>query len=157
MRQSDISHHAGHRKRTKRRYIEACGNGFNNHELMELLLFCGIRRKNTNEIAHSLIERFGSVSGVAEASMEELMLVDGIGEDCAILINLVLSLAKSYAEEQHKLIKRITDKNDLVEYGNMLTFGVNKQEQMRAMSGTAEKTQNTHKTNIKNSKMPINN
>ena len=70
--------HRGHRRRLKRRYIRENGEGFSDHELLELLLFYYIPRHNTNEIAHLLNERFGSISGIASADVNELKLVDGV-------------------------------------------------------------------------------
>ena len=53
--------HDGHRERLRKKFKE--GN-IEDHELLELLLFFSIPRVNTNEIAHRLIEKFGSVNGV---------------------------------------------------------------------------------------------
>ena len=62
--------HTGHRQRIKKRYFDNRGEGFNDHELLELLLFYAIPRKNTNEIAHELMERFGSISAISSASVD---------------------------------------------------------------------------------------
>lgn len=91
--------HGGHRKRLKYRYLQSKEESFSDHELLELLLFYSIPRANTNEIAHSLIERFGSISNMVEAEVDELKLVHGIGNNSAILLKLMLSLAKRYADE----------------------------------------------------------
>lgn len=56
---------------------------FQDHELLEVLLFNAIPRGNTNPIAHALIKSFGSLAGVFKASIKELMLVQGIGEKTA--------------------------------------------------------------------------
>ena len=127
MTKTRTNQHLGHRKRLKRRYTNSNSNGFSDHELLKLLLFYGIPRKNTNEIAHSLIESFGSINGVAEASIDELKLIDGIGDDCAILINLVMSLAKRYSEKHYKESKRLGSIGDLVAYAEKHTFGAVKE------------------------------
>lgn len=127
MSNMEKNQHAGHRKRLKRRYIDSNGNGFSDHELLELLLFYGIPRKNTNEIAHSLIEHFGSVNSVAEASLDELKLVDGIGDDCAILLDLVMLFAKKYSETHYKESKRLNTIGDLAAYAQNHTFGAVKE------------------------------
>ena len=119
--------HKEHRKRIRNRYLKARGEGFAEHELLELLLFYSIPRSNTNGIAHALIERFGSINGVAEASMEELKLVDGIGDNSAVLINLIMTSAKKYAERENKENKRIECVEDIVSYGYNHTFGAVKE------------------------------
>jgi len=55
--------HKGHRKRIKQKFIDSGFSGFNNHEILELLLFYSRPRVDTNEIAHRLINNFGSFSG----------------------------------------------------------------------------------------------
>ncbi|MBQ2816026.1 MAG: DNA repair protein RadC [Clostridia bacterium] len=70
------------------------------HNVLELLLFFGIPYKDTNDLAHELLNRFGSLSGVLEASREELMSVKGIGENAATLLNLIPSLSRKYLEDK---------------------------------------------------------
>ena len=66
--ESTDSLHKGHRRRLKQRFLISEGEGFNEHELLELLLFYAVPRRNTNDTAHRLIERFGSVNKMTEAS-----------------------------------------------------------------------------------------
>lgn len=81
--------HEGHRQRLRRRLrAEGC-DSFEDHQLLEALLFYSIPRCDTNETAHRLIERFGSIGAVFAASADELMLVEGIGQSSADLIRLV--------------------------------------------------------------------
>jgi DNA repair protein RadC len=127
MNKHNINPHADHRKRIRERYLESLGEGFADHELLELLLFYAIPRSNTNGMGHALIERFGSINGVAEASIDELKLIDGIGDNSAILINLTMSIAKSYAENYHKERVKIRNIEDLVSYANNHTFGAVKE------------------------------
>ncbi len=115
--------HSGHRKRIKKRYREEGGEGFNDHELLELLLFYSIPRKNTNEVAHELYERFGSISRIASADMNELKLVDGVGDNTTVLLNLVMSFAKRIASEGKVESKRLDTLKKLVEYANSFVFG----------------------------------
>lgn len=86
----------GHRKRLKKRFINCGLEDFEEHNVLELLLFYSIPRKDTNPIAHRLIDRFGSLSGVLEAKPEQLVQVDGITENSAVLIKLIPELIKSY-------------------------------------------------------------
>lgn len=86
----------GHRKRLKKRFINCGLEDFEEHNVLELLLFYSIPRKDTNPIAHRLIDRFGSLSGVLEAKPEQLVQVNGITENSAVLIKLIPELIKSY-------------------------------------------------------------
>ena len=104
--------HAGHRKRLKTRFLENGLEKFEPHNILELLLFYSIPRKDTNDIAHELIERFGSLSAVFDASVNELTKVDYITENSAALIKLIHALSKAYLVDKtsHK------DKLSGVEY-----------------------------------------
>ena len=115
--------HKEHRKRHKKRFLDTNGEGFANHELMEVLLFYAIPRRNTNETAHALEERFGTVDKILEASVDELKHVDGIGNNSATLIKLVHVLAKKYADEKSKEPKRIDTLEKAVDYGRNRTYG----------------------------------
>ena len=63
---------------------------------MELLLFYAIPQKDTNPIAHALLERFGSLSQVLDAEVEELKKVPGISDHAATLLRLATELARFY-------------------------------------------------------------
>ena len=78
-----MSEHQGHRKRLRERANRTGLDGFQPHEVLEMLLSETIPRRDVNPLAHALIERFGSFSAVLDASKEELMQVDGIGEQTA--------------------------------------------------------------------------
>ncbi len=88
--------HKGHRAKVKNRYFASGFNGMPDHNILELLLFFGIPYKDTNEIAHALIDRFGSFSGVLEAKPSELVKIKGMTENAACLISMVLPLYKRY-------------------------------------------------------------
>lgn len=96
--------HAGHRARLKERFCKGEMDAFAPHEALELLLTYAIPRRDTNALAHALIERFGSLHAVLEAPVEELTAVDGIGEHAALLMRLMLPLMRLY--DQDKQVKR---------------------------------------------------
>lgn len=84
--------HEGHRQRMRERFL---GDGLENfapHEALELLLHYAIPQRDTNPIAHALMDRYGSLSGVLAASVEDLQKVKGVGEYAAVLISLVPKL-----------------------------------------------------------------
>lgn len=95
--------HKGHRGRLKKKFIKYGADSLETHELLELLLYYGIPRKDTNELAHTLIKIFGSLPQVFDAPMSNLLKVTGVGESTAILIRLVSKLSRVYAEKNYKL------------------------------------------------------
>ena len=92
--------HKDHRQRVRSRYLSEGIGSMADHNIMELLLFFGIPYKDTNGIAHELVERFGDLNGVLDAPVEELMRVDGIGENAAALIHLTRDIAFKYNENK---------------------------------------------------------
>lgn len=115
--------HREHRKRHKRRFLDTFGEGFADHELIELLLFYAIPRRNTNDIAHEICERFGSIEKLAEASVDELKQIRGIGDESAALIKLIMVIAQRYTEEKNKAPQCISTLLEAVDYGRNRIFG----------------------------------
>ncbi len=68
------------------------------HNILELLLFYSIPRKDTNEIAHRLISEFGSLTRVFDATYEQLLEVEGVGESSALLLSMIPRICGSYIE-----------------------------------------------------------
>ena len=90
--------HKGHRQRLRDRASAEGFDEFNPHQIFELLLFYAIPRQDTSELAHRLIDRFGSVQGVFRASKEELVAVEGIGKRTAEWLTRVGELVNAYSE-----------------------------------------------------------
>ncbi|MCI9609896.1 MAG: DNA repair protein RadC [Oscillibacter sp.] len=86
--------HDGHRDRMRRRFLANGLNGFADHEVLELLLYYAIPRGDVNPLAHALMDRFGSLSGVLAAPAELLAQVEGVGERTAMLLRLVPQIAQ---------------------------------------------------------------
>lgn len=86
------SEHDGHRERMRNKYFRLGLDAFEPHEALEMLLFFSRRQGNTNPLAHKLIDHFGSVAAVLSASPEELIQVDGVGENTAMLISMILPM-----------------------------------------------------------------
>lgn len=91
-----MSIHDGHRKRVLDRFRTEGLDHFTQVQVLELLLFYAVPRRDTNELAHKLIDRFGSVSRVMDASVTELMTVPGIGEYAATFLNIVKAAGRYY-------------------------------------------------------------
>lgn len=94
--------HGGHRARMKQRYRTQGLDGFDDHNVLELLLYYAIPRQDVNPIAHRLMERFGSLRAVFDASPEELQQVPGVGENAATLIKLMTDVNRRYLIDRGK-------------------------------------------------------
>lgn len=88
--------HDGHRARMRERFRENGFKGFEPHQIIELLLFYSCPRKDTNELAHILINKFGSIAGVMDASYEDLEAVSGISENTASLFKIIAGFLPVY-------------------------------------------------------------
>ncbi len=97
--------HDGHRDRLRDRFVKNGADSIETHEMLEMLLFYSIPRRDTNPIAHNLINRFGSFAGVLEAREEQLMMVNGMTKNAAILIKMILPLYNKYQKEKAESIK----------------------------------------------------
>lgn len=90
--------HASHRERLKARFVRESLDHFEDHNVLELLLFYAIPQKDTNPLAHRLMERYGTLAAVFDAPLEDLVEVEGVGEHTALLIKLIPALARRYCE-----------------------------------------------------------
>ena len=88
--------HAGHRQRVKARYLSEGLDAFEDHQVLELLLFYAVPRKDTNELAHRMIKEFGSLAGLFEADPKDIARRCGVSENTAILVSLIPSLSRRY-------------------------------------------------------------
>lgn len=86
----------GHRQRLRRRFRKEGLDHFDEVNVLELLLFYGKPRVDTKLLARELLNRFGSLSKVLEATPAELETVDGVGENTATLLSLVTQLGRYY-------------------------------------------------------------
>lgn len=108
--------HKGHREKVKKRYYETGLNSMPDHNILELLLFFGIPQKDTNPIAHELISKFGSFSGVLEASKADLQSVKGMTENAACLLTLMLPVYKRYVNDLHKKKRKFESAKEMADY-----------------------------------------
>ena len=107
--------HEGHRERMKKEFL---ANGLDNlpeHKMLEMLLFYCVPRRDTNELAHQLIEKYKSLAGVLDAPAEELVKFSGITENGVVLLKLIIPLARAYGlgrETKDPVFKSVEDIGD---------------------------------------------
>ena len=95
--------HEGHRKRKKEYALKNGFESFENHELLEMLLYYSIPRIDTNPIAHNLLDYFsGNFSEVLDAGIGELRQIEGIGDSSAFLLNLLPEIFRRYELSKSK-------------------------------------------------------
>lgn len=112
---SEKNLHAGHRQRMMKKYREHGIECFEEHEILEMLLFLVFSRCNTNNISHMLIERFGSINGVFSADRSELIDVDNIGETAATYLTFLGDFFRWLPAHGAKIIQLNTPKK-IIEY-----------------------------------------
>ena len=108
--------HENHRERMKHRFLAEGLDHFEPHNILELLLFYAIPQKDTNEIAHSLMERFGSLAEVFDASYDYLVTVPGIKEHSATLIKMIPELSRRYVIEKNRVTTSLSSMEKIGRY-----------------------------------------
>lgn len=106
--------HSGHRERMRKKLLQDTNDLLEPHELLEILLFYCIPRRNTNEIAHFLLKKFGSVSRIFEAPPKELEKVSNVGKKSICLFSALGELKRRIEKEKQKL-KSISISKDFKE------------------------------------------
>lgn len=93
--------HAGHRVRAIEGFIKNA-DGLADHQVLEILLFFAIPRKDTNPLAHRLLKIFGSLQGVFSATPEQLLAVEGVGKKIASYIFATAEVLKRIEVKKQK-------------------------------------------------------
>lgn len=107
---------AGHRGRLRKRFLEAGPGALADYEMLELLLFQAIPRRDTKPLAKALIDRFGTYRGVLRANVADLLAVKGMGEPGAVLFKAVADAAERLAREE------VMQKHILSSWDNLLDY-----------------------------------
>lgn len=109
--------HDGHRDRLRDEFLNLGENqSMHDHKLLEMLLFYAIPRKDTNPIAHELLNTFGSFSGVFDADVDALASVKGMTKNAAVLIKTVLPVARMYIESKSNITNCVKTFDDIGKY-----------------------------------------
>lgn len=119
--------HDGHRSRMRQRFAQTALEGFADHEVLELLLFYAIPRRDVNPLAHRLLDTFGSLSNVFEAPPEQLKQVPGMGESAASLISMVVPLFRRYNASLASVRAHFANRRDCARYCLSLLAGKQKE------------------------------
>lgn len=90
--------HKGHRQRLKNKFLKSGLDSFNEHEIIELLLYFSIPQGDLNPTAHELISTFGSIKGIFEANFSDLIKVPKVGDHTATLLTLIPAITAKYMQ-----------------------------------------------------------
>jgi DNA repair protein RadC len=128
----DEASHAGHRQRLKQRFVDGGPEALPDYELLELLLFSAIPRRDTKPMAKRLLQRFGSFAEVINAPPERLKEVQGVGD--AAVTQLKLVRASALRLMQKGILQRpvLTSWNAVLDYCRA-AMGYEAREQFRIL------------------------
>lgn len=107
--------HEGHRARVREK-VYRHGESLGDHELLEALLFYSLPRKNTNTIAHELLDSFGGFERLFEASPAAIERISGVGEKTVDLIYLVGEMTRRIREREGRGVKRLKSSAQVREF-----------------------------------------
>lgn len=93
-------HYIGHRQRLKNRFLKGGADALADYELLEMLLFMAVPRRDVKPIAKALLEKFGSFAEVISAEPARLKEVEGVGESAITAFKLVQESALKLSREQ---------------------------------------------------------
>ena len=103
--------HEGHRDRVKQRFLSVGLDNMSDNEILEMLLFYAIPRRDTNDLAKNLIDKFGTLSDVLAAPIDELQK-NGLGTASSAYIKMLFSLCEKYHHIQNKKdVLSVTENN----------------------------------------------
>lgn len=99
--------HEGHRERMKEKFLSDGADAFLPHELLEIMLYYCVPRRDTNPLAHKLINTFGSFSSVFDAP-PELLIEAGLSKNAAVLIHLIPHISRIYLQDRNNDDRKIS-------------------------------------------------
>lgn len=113
---ADEPHYTGHRDRLRNRFLEAGDSAVSDYELLELVLFRSIPRRDVKPIAKALIAKFGSFAEVLGAKLARLMEVDGVGESVAADLKVIEAAGRRLARGAISKRPVLGSWKDVIEY-----------------------------------------
>ncbi len=120
--------HQGHRARMREVMRNVGLENMQEHQVLEYLLSFVVAQRDTNPTAHKLIERFGSFGEVLEASRNDLMQVDGVGDVVATFLSTFRDFYHYYNSHRKKLVYCINTTPDAVFFMRKILAGKSVEE-----------------------------
>lgn len=107
--------HKGHRERLRKKFIDEGLDAFNDHQVLEYILFYAIPYRDTNPLAHKLLEEYGSLSAVFDAK-PQILKAAGYSDNVIGLIKLIPEISRRYHMDKTQNRSKIVEQNQLCEY-----------------------------------------
>ncbi len=107
--------HKGHRARMRKRYLAGGFENFEDHEILEMILYNCYKQIDTNPIAHRLLDAFGSLSAVFEAPYDSLRNA-GLSENVAVYLRMIPDISRVYLDDRNNSRNKIISFDDVGEY-----------------------------------------
>lgn len=123
---------AGHRERLRARFLKNGPDALPDYELLELLLFAALPRRDTKGIAKNLIKRFGSLAEVLGAPDPRLREIDGINDGAVTVLKAVAAAASRMARGEIARRTALSSWSQVLDYCRT-TMGFNPREQFRIL------------------------
>lgn len=140
---ADSKIHKGHRQRMRQRIAEQGFSSLAPHEALEVLLYITNPQKNTNGIAHELINKFGDFAGVLDASEEELQSIEGIGPNSARMLHLMPEISRYYQRSRTKKAGRVRSTEQLAGFLMGKFDGLEQERAMLVVLDSRDRIKNT--------------
>lgn len=122
-----LTPHTDHRQRMYQRYQKSGLDSFAPHEVLELMLYYVIPRKDVNPLAHELINTFGSFSNVLDAHPDDLIKVSGISHRSAVYLNMFPKVMRLYNAQKAQSSKPLDSASKVISFLSDLFLGWNKE------------------------------
>ncbi len=126
-------HYYGHRERLKKKYFEKGIEALNEYEILELLLFYSIPRKDTKKVAKELLNRFKNIKGVFENLFsEEIEKVHGFGKNSLIFLRIIRDIFSIIEKQKIFETKKLDNLEKVIKYAKVSITGL-KHEELRVL------------------------
>ena len=109
-------HYHGHRERLRQRFRDHGDTALADYEMLELMLFRLIPRRDTKPIAKALLDRFGSLAAVFGAPIALLQEVKGVGEAVALDLKLISTIAHRTLKSELRGKQVLSSWSSVIEY-----------------------------------------
>jgi len=112
----EAAHYHGHRERLRKRFLEAGDDALADYELIELILFRAIPRRDVKPLAKTLLQKFGSFAEVVSAPMARLREVEGVSEGVAAEFKVIEASVRRFTRSLVKKRKSLGSWSEVIDY-----------------------------------------